>query len=222
VADVSLVHPWHEAATFRTRARREVSLVHAQAAQLPDRKARARSPAVLRACHAQVPARQMTISDPAQVHTRPRPFSPALGLANSGQHLTATPATVARNPPEGATMISKLDFVGVPSQDAERSRAFYVDTLGLRPDDKARFDFWVGGTCFGIWEPASFGMPFAPQKNAHPALHVDDVAVARAELEAKGVEFAADTLDTGVCHMALFTDPDGNDLMLHSRYAPRD
>ena len=31
-----------------------------------------------------------------------------------------------------------------------------------------------------------------------------------------------DTLDTGVCHMALFADPDGNDLMLHHRYAPRD
>jgi hypothetical protein len=40
------------------------------------------------------------------------------------------------------------------------------------------------------------------------------------ELEAKGVEFAGDTLDTGVCHMALFSDPDGNDLMLHHRYAP--
>jgi len=119
-------------------------------------------------------------------------------------------------------MISKLDFVGIPSQDAERSRAFYVDTLGLRPDDNGRFEFWVSATCFGIWEPASFGMAFAPQKNAHPALHVDDVAVARAELEAKGVEFTADTLDTGVCHMALFTDPDGNDLMLHSRYAPGD
>ncbi len=119
-------------------------------------------------------------------------------------------------------MITKLDFVGIPSQDAERSRAFYVDTLGLRPDDNGRFEFWVGATCFGIWEPASFGMAFAPQKNAHPALHVDDVAVARAELEAKGVEFTADTLDTGVCHMALFTDPDGNDLMLHSRYEPRD
>ena len=26
--------------------------------------------------------------------------------------------------------------------------------------------------------------------------------------------------DTGVCHMALFVDPDGNDLMLHRRYAP--
>jgi catechol 2,3-dioxygenase-like lactoylglutathione lyase family enzyme len=117
-------------------------------------------------------------------------------------------------------MISKLDFVGIPSQDAERSRSFYLDTLGLRPDENARFDVWVGDTCFAIWEPARFGMPFAPQKNAHPALHVDDVAAARAELEAKGVEFSGDTLDTGVCHMAFFADPDGNDLMLHGRYAP--
>ena len=61
-----------------------------------------------------------------------------------------------------------------------------------------------------------------PQKNAHPAIHVDDVEAARAELEAKGVEFVAPTFDTGVCHMALFTDPDGNDLMLHNRYAPKD
>ena len=117
-------------------------------------------------------------------------------------------------------MITKLDFVGIPSTDAERSRAFYVETLGLRPDAKARFEFWVGETCFGIWEPARMGMEFVAQRNAHPALHVDDVAAARAELEAKGVEFKGDTLDTGVCHMALFADPDGNDLMLHHRYAP--
>jgi catechol 2,3-dioxygenase-like lactoylglutathione lyase family enzyme len=117
-------------------------------------------------------------------------------------------------------MISKLDFVGVPSTDAERSRAFYVDTLGLRPDERSEFEFWVGDTCFGIWEPAKMGFEFAPQKNAHLALHVEDVAAARAELEAKGVEFLGDTFDTGVCHMALFTDPDGNDLMLHHRYAP--
>lgn len=118
-------------------------------------------------------------------------------------------------------MISSLDFVGVPSRDAERSRSFYVDTLGLRPDDRARFEFWVGETCFGIWEPERLGMEFEPQRNAQPALHVDDVAAARAELEAKGVEFAGETIDTGVCHMALFRDPDGNDLMLHHRYAPR-
>lgn len=116
--------------------------------------------------------------------------------------------------------ISKLDFVAVPSQDAERSRTFYGETLGLRPDANARFEFWVGETCLGIWEPDKVGMSFTPQKNGHLALHVDDVAAARAELEAKGVEFYGDTLDTGVCRMAFFTDPDGNDLMLHSRYAP--
>jgi len=118
-------------------------------------------------------------------------------------------------------MISKLDFVGIPTQDPERARTFYVETLGLRPDDHSRAEVWAGATCLGIWEPEQLGMPFAPQKNGHLALHVDDVAAARAELEAKGVVFAADTLDTGVCHMALFTDPDGNDLMLHHRYAPQ-
>ncbi len=118
-------------------------------------------------------------------------------------------------------MINKVDFMAVPSRDSERSRTFYVDTLGLRPDEQARFEFWAGDTCFGIWEPERLGMPFAPAKNSPPALHVDDVAAARAELEANGVVFAGGTLDTGVCHMALFTDPDGNDLMLHHRYAPR-
>ena len=117
-------------------------------------------------------------------------------------------------------MIRKLDFIGIPSRDAERARSFYVDTLGLRPDDHGRFEVWVGETCFSIWEPERLGMPFAPQKNAHPALHVDDVAAAREELEAKGVEFQGETFDTGVCHMALFTDPDGNDLILHHRHAP--
>jgi catechol 2,3-dioxygenase-like lactoylglutathione lyase family enzyme len=117
-------------------------------------------------------------------------------------------------------MITKLDFVAVPSQDSERSRRFYAEALGLRADERAEFELWVGDTCLGIWEPARFGMEFAPQKNAHLALHVDDVAEARAELEAKGVTFVGETLDTGVCHMAFFTDPDGNDLLLHHRYAP--
>ena len=127
---------------------------------------------------------------------------------------------VSRKPPHlGEFMISKLDFVGIPSQDAQRSRQFYVETLGLRADDDAESEVWAGETCFAIWEPKRFGMEFVPQKNAHPALHVDDVAAARADLEGKGVEFAGDILDTGVCHMAFFTDPDGNDLMLHHRYA---
>ena len=52
------------------------------------------------------------------------------------------------------------------------------------------------------------------------AFHVEDVEAARAELESKGVEFAGDIIDSGVCFMAIFRDPDGNALMLHHRYAP--
>src|SRR6478735_8450409 len=99
-------------------------------------------------------------------------------------------------------MITRLDLVGIPSQDADRARSFYRDT------------------CFGIWEPEKVGMPFVAQKGNPWALGCDDVAATRAELEAKGVKFAGDILDTGVCHMAFFSDPDGNDLMLHHRYAP--
>jgi catechol 2,3-dioxygenase-like lactoylglutathione lyase family enzyme len=118
-----------------------------------------------------------------------------------------------------ASPISKVDVVGIPSSDPERSRQFYVETLGLRPDDNARHEFWVGDTCFAIWTPAWFGVEYQPQANSIVLLHVDDVASARAELEAKGVTFHGETFDTGVCHMANFTDPDGNPLTLHKRYA---
>ena len=116
-------------------------------------------------------------------------------------------------------MVTKLDFVGIPTQDAERARAFYVDTLGLRPDKRTESEAWAGDTCFSIWEPEKFGMKFTPQNNAL-ALHVEDVPAAREKLEAEGVKFEGDILDTGVCRMAFFTDPDGNALMLHGRYAP--
>ena len=116
--------------------------------------------------------------------------------------------------------IDKVDTIGIPSRDGTRSRAFYVDTLGLRPDEHAWNEFWAGETCFAIWYPEQFGETFQPQPNSIVLLRVDDVAAARAELEAKGVEFVGDTFDTGVCHMATFVDPDGNQLTLHRRYAP--
>jgi catechol 2,3-dioxygenase-like lactoylglutathione lyase family enzyme len=116
--------------------------------------------------------------------------------------------------------ITRVDTVGVPSEDTERSRRFYVETLGLRPDERSGNEFWVGNTCFAIWEPGRWGADFRPQPNGIALLHVDDVAKARAELEAKGVEFVGETVDTSVCHMATFVDPDGNQLVLHKRYAP--
>ena len=119
-----------------------------------------------------------------------------------------------------ASTISKVDVVGIPSSDPERSRQFYVETLELRPDENARFEFWVGDTCFAIWNPAQFGVEYQPQANSIVLLKVDDVPAARAELESRGVAFEGETFDTGVCHMANFADPDGNPLTLHKRYAP--
>ncbi len=63
-------------------------------------------------------------------------------------------------------------------------------------------------------------MEFEPQPAGIALLHVDDVAAARTELEARGIPFLGDTMDTGVCHMTTFSDPDGNRFVLHNRYAP--
>ena len=116
--------------------------------------------------------------------------------------------------------VERIDFVAVPTQDRERATEFYGQTLGLRQDEHRSLEFWAGDTCLNIWEPEVYGVVFQPQKNGQLAFRVADVAAARAELESKGVRFDGETVDTGVCHIANFCDPDGNDLMLHHRYAP--
>ena len=122
-------------------------------------------------------------------------------------------------------LISRTDFVTVPTEDFDRAVEFYGTVLGL--PNSARYgqmpgaEFETGNLTLAVMQAESFGFDF--KANANPiALHVDDVAEARAELESRGVSFAAETMDTGVCHMAFFKDPDGNALMLHHRYAPRD
>jgi catechol 2,3-dioxygenase-like lactoylglutathione lyase family enzyme len=121
--------------------------------------------------------------------------------------------------------ITRVDFVPIPTQDAETTTAFYTDTLGLKQSehtlDKPFSEFDLGGTTLSVWDPKMAGRDFAANTNAI-ALHTDDVKGLREELEGKGVLFFGDTVDTGVCHMAFFADPDGNPLMLHGRYVPRD
>jgi predicted enzyme related to lactoylglutathione lyase len=121
--------------------------------------------------------------------------------------------------------ITGVDFVCVPTRDWEQAKDFYGDTLGLqrskRWGEMPASEFETGSLTIALMQSDAFGLEFAP--HALPiALHVDDVQAAREELEAKGVQFAGDTMDSGVCHMAHFRDPDGNVLMLHSRYAPAD
>ena len=119
--------------------------------------------------------------------------------------------------------ITGVDFITVPTRDFEKASEFYSSVLGLRQGKRwgqmPAAEFETGSLTVAVMQSDAFGMEFRP--HGHPiAFHVPDVEAARAELESKGVEFGADTMDSGVCHMAHFRDPDGNVLMLHNRYAP--
>jgi predicted enzyme related to lactoylglutathione lyase len=81
-------------------------------------------------------------------------------------------------------------------------------------------EYETGNLTLSVVNPEGMGMEHHVNRNPI-ALHVDDVQAARAALAARGVEFSGDIVDTSVCHMAFFRDPDGNALMLHNRYAPR-
>jgi predicted enzyme related to lactoylglutathione lyase len=121
-------------------------------------------------------------------------------------------------------LVTGVDFIGLPTRDLARAVEFYGQTLGLpcsahRPE-RHHAEFETGNLTINVMNAERMGLEHHTFSNPL-ALHVDDVAQARAELEGRGVEFQGETFDTGVCHMAFFRDPDGNALMLHHRYAPR-
>jgi catechol 2,3-dioxygenase-like lactoylglutathione lyase family enzyme len=115
--------------------------------------------------------------------------------------------------------VERVDFVSFLTQDIPRAKHFYSEIIGLElesegPDD---MEFRAGQVTLDVFNPASQGQPFAPSLGGM-ALRVPNVDAARAELEAKGVVFDGETLETSVCRMAFFHDPDGNLLMLHRRF----
>jgi predicted enzyme related to lactoylglutathione lyase len=121
-------------------------------------------------------------------------------------------------------IVSGVDFVGMPTKDVAVAAGFYGDTLGLARSvylpERNYSEFETGNLTLSVYNAEKMGLEH--HVNPNPvALHVDDVAAARSKLEQRGVAFNGDILDTGVCHMAFFADPDGNALMLHHRYAPR-
>ena len=115
--------------------------------------------------------------------------------------------------------VERVDFVSFLTQDIPRAKRFYSDVLGLEVESEGDSDMELrcGQVTLDIFDPSSIGQPFAPSP-AGLALRVPDVDTARAELEAKGVEFDGDTIETSVCKQAWFKDPDGNSLMLHRRF----
>ncbi len=122
--------------------------------------------------------------------------------------------------------VTGTDFICMPTQDFETAERFYGETLGLKRSkrwgDMPGVEYETGNLTLALMESKAFGLEFAPNGVQPIAFRVDDVAKRRAELEAQGVAFRGDILDSGVCHQAFFADPDGNPLVLHHRYAPAD
>jgi catechol 2,3-dioxygenase-like lactoylglutathione lyase family enzyme len=121
------------------------------------------------------------------------------------------------------SLVTGVDFITVPTRDFEKASEFYGTVLGLarskRWGNMPAGEFETGTLTIAVMQSDAFGIEFQP--HTHPiALHVEDVGAARAELESRDISFKGDTIDSGVCHMAVFEDPDGNALMFHHRYAP--
>jgi|SRR6476646_494045 catechol 2,3-dioxygenase-like lactoylglutathione lyase family enzyme len=114
-----------------------------------------------------------------------------------------------------------VDFISIPTRNVARAVAWYREVLGLPASKVTEGELEAPNVTLSFWEPEREELPFVANE-AGLALRVADVAAARAELEAKGVTFIAETWDSGVCHFAAFRDPDGNALILHRRYAPRE
>jgi len=122
-----------------------------------------------------------------------------------------------------APRITGVDFVCVPTRDHDRAVAFYTETLGLervrRWGEMPGTEVQAGNLTLAIMDPSAFGQPEARPNSTPIALQVDDVVAARTALAAQGVTFLVDLIDSGTCHQAIFSDPDGNPLILHHRYA---
>ena len=116
--------------------------------------------------------------------------------------------------------IEQVDFVSVPTRDAARAVAWYRDVLGLRPSEYTDAEVETANLTLSFWLPEEQGERFSPNENGI-ALRVADVHAAVDEVRAAGGDVMG-IEDSGVCHMGFVKDPDGNVLILHRRYAPRE
>jgi predicted enzyme related to lactoylglutathione lyase len=110
--------------------------------------------------------------------------------------------------------VRHVDFIAQPVSDLKRAAEFYGGTLGLMRNP-ASGDRWAE------YETGNLTVALS-MYGGTVGLRVDEVDAARATLEDEGLQFSMDTFDSGVCNGAPFTDPDGNRLLLHRRYAPLD
>ena len=119
--------------------------------------------------------------------------------------------------------VQRVDYIRVPVDDIEKANHFYGEVLGLRRNPNSPADDWVeyevGNVTLAVMTPHTHEYEFAPLPPATIALRVPDVAEAKAKLEAAGVA-VNEMWDSGACHGAGVSDPAGNRILLHHRYAP--
>jgi len=119
--------------------------------------------------------------------------------------------------------VERLDYIRVPVTDMDAANRFYGEQLGLRMSPNSPHDDWVeyelGNATLAVMTPHSHDYEFEPLPPSTIALRVPDVAAAKAELEAAGLE-VDEMWDSGKCRGVGVTDPAGNRILLHHRYAP--
>ena len=120
------------------------------------------------------------------------------------------------------SFIKGVDFIAFPTKDAEAAKEFYGEVLGLplgkQWGEMPAYEFETGTVTIALMQVDAFNIEFSPNRTPLE-FHVDDFETAKAELESRGVKFVTDVIDSGVCKQAIFTDPDGNALAIHHRYA---
>jgi catechol 2,3-dioxygenase-like lactoylglutathione lyase family enzyme len=121
--------------------------------------------------------------------------------------------------------VTRVDYIRVPVDDIAAARHFYGEILGLPRNEHLDHDDWVeyeaANVTLAVMTPHTHDQEFAVMPPGTIALGVPDVAAAKAELEAKGLE-VAEMWDNGICNGAGVSDPAGNRILLHHRYKAYD
>jgi len=118
--------------------------------------------------------------------------------------------------------VQRVDYIRVPVTDMEKANRFYGELLGLERNPNSPGEDWVeyetGNVTLAVMTPHTHDYEFTPLPPGTLVLRVADVAAAKAQLEAAGVQ-VNELWDSGVCRGAGVRDPDGNAILLHRRYA---
>jgi predicted enzyme related to lactoylglutathione lyase len=119
--------------------------------------------------------------------------------------------------------VERVDYVRIPARDIEKAKRFYGEVLGLEQNPNSPGDDWIeyetGNVTLVVMTPHTHDSEFAALPPATIALRVSDVAAAKAKLESEGLE-VGEMWDSGVCQGAGVSDPAGNRILIHHRYAP--